>query len=317
MRYATFSRDRAPRLGAIVADDRIVDLATAAPEEPAFGSMLALIEAGMRGQAAAVDLVERLLTAPSRTGPTVIFDAAAVRLHAPIPRPIRNVFCVGLNYPSHVEQNARALGLRPEIANVPLFFTKPTTAVIGPGEGILLDSRLTTKLDYEVELGIVIGTGGTWISETEALDHVFGYTLVNDVSARDLQWRTSQMFIGKGLDSYCPLGPWIADRSAVNDAADLLLTCRVNGEERQRDSTANLIFAMPRIIAELSKGMTLKPGDVIATGTPGGCGYQMVPPRFLQIGDVVECSAPGLGTLVNPVVAWPGPGDAAPVEPVS
>jgi 2-keto-4-pentenoate hydratase/2-oxohepta-3-ene-1,7-dioic acid hydratase in catechol pathway len=182
---------------------------------------------------------------------------------------------------------------------------------VGPGEPILLDERLTAKLDYEVELAIDVGRGGSWIPESEALEHVFGYTLVNDVSARDLQWRTSQMFIGKGLDSYCPMGPWIAVADTASVAPAFELTCRVNGETRQRDSSANLIFSVARIVAELSKGIALEPGDVIATGTPGGCGYQLEPPRFLAVGDRVECAADGIGTLVNPVAAWAPKPDAA------
>jgi 2-keto-4-pentenoate hydratase/2-oxohepta-3-ene-1,7-dioic acid hydratase in catechol pathway len=212
-----------------------------------------------------------------------------------------------MNYRSHVDDNARALGLRPEIGSVPLFFTKPPTAVVGPGEPILFDGRLTAKLDYEVELAVVIGRGGTWIDEATALDHVFGYTVANDVSARDLQWRTSQMFIGKGLDSYCPLGPWIVeadDLSGGERGPATQIRCVVNGELRQRDSTAAMLFSVATIIAELSKGLTLEPGDLIITGTPGGCGYQRQPPEFLGPGDVVECAIDGIGALVNPVADW-------------
>jgi 2-keto-4-pentenoate hydratase/2-oxohepta-3-ene-1,7-dioic acid hydratase in catechol pathway len=302
MRFLSYARDDgAPRLGVAIGDERVVDLLAAAPDEPAFASMLALIEAGCDGLARARAIIER--TEATGASDAITFDLADVRLLAPIPHPRKNVFCVGLNYQSHVEANARALGLRPEVGEVPLFFTKTTTAVIGSGAAIHLDDRLTAKLDYEVELAIVIGTGGQWIDQADALDHVFGYTLVNDVSARDLQWRTTQMFIGKGLDTYCPVGPWIVDREAAGDWSRFELVCRVNGEERQRDSAGAMIFSVPWIIAELSKGLTLEPGDIIATGTPGGCGYQLVPTRFLAPGDVVECSADGLGSLVNPVEA--------------
>jgi 2-keto-4-pentenoate hydratase/2-oxohepta-3-ene-1,7-dioic acid hydratase in catechol pathway len=311
MHLATFSRDGgAAHVGVVLPAERILDLSAAAPAEPAFGSMLALIAAGDAGLeeahrlTARAEAAEAAATARDDVGRHVL-PLADIRLQAPIPRPRKNVFCVGLNYRSHVEDNARALGIRAEVGEVPLFFSKPTTAVIGPGAPIRLDERLTGKLDYEVELGVVIGKGGTWIGEAHALEHVFGFTLVNDVSARDLQWRTSQMFIGKGLDSYCPIGPWIVDRGEAGDGADIELVCRVNGEVRQRDSTANLIFPVARIIAELSKGLTLEPGDIISTGTPGGCGYQLVPPRFLAAGDVVECAAEAIGRLANPVVRWP------------
>ena len=179
--------------------------------------------------------------------------------------------------------------------------------MIGPDDAIRNDSRVTEKLDYEVELAIVIGEGGTWIDESDALDHVFGYTLINDVSARDVQWRSSQMFIGKGLDTYCPIGPWIVERSDLGDASGLDIGCRVNGEDRQRDSTSSLVFGVARIVAELSRGLTLEPGDIIATGTPGGCGYQLIPPQFLADGDTVECWADQIGTLRNPVQAWSNP----------
>jgi 2-keto-4-pentenoate hydratase/2-oxohepta-3-ene-1,7-dioic acid hydratase in catechol pathway len=306
MRFATFSTGGGPpHLGAVLGGDRVFDLTDALPDDPAMAWMLGLIRAGTEGleraRAAAGAASTRKGTDERNAR---VHPLADVRLLAPIPRPGKNVFCVGLNYRSHVEANARALGIRPEIGDVPLFFTKPTTAVIGPGDAIHVDRRLTQKLDYEVELAIVIGRGGTWIDEADALGHVFGFTLLNDVSARDLQWRTTQMFIGKGLDTYCPIGPWIVDREEAGDGSAVELICRVNGEERQRDSTSELIFGVPRIVAELSKGMTLEPGDIISTGTPGGCGYQLVPPRFLEAGDVVELEAPGFGRLVNPVAAW-------------
>ena len=304
MQFATISIDGlSVHLGLVLPEARILDLTAAVPDDEAFASMLDLIRAGDRGLERARRQLERIDADRAEASRQVI-GLDQVQLQAPIPRPQKNVFCVGMNYRSHVEQNARARGIRPEVGEVPLFFTKPTTAVIGPGEPILLDKRLTRKLDWEVELGVVIGRGGTWIAESEALDHVFGFTLINDVSARDLQWRTSQMFIGKGLDSYCPIGPWVVERSETVDGSGFELICRVNAEEHQRDSTANLIFPIPRIIAELSKGLTLEPGDIIATGTPGGCGYQLTPPQFLSVGDVVECEAEGIGRLANPVAPW-------------
>jgi 2-keto-4-pentenoate hydratase/2-oxohepta-3-ene-1,7-dioic acid hydratase in catechol pathway len=282
----------------------MLDLTASSPADTAFSSMLALVAAGEPALERARELAERAAD-PADEVQAHVTALRYVRLAAPVPRPPKNVFCVGLNYPSHVADNARALAIRPDVGEVPLFFTKPVSAVIGPDEAIRHDARLTAKLDYEVELGIVIGRGGDWIPEKEALDHVFGYTLLNDVSARDLQWRTSQMFIGKGLDSYCPMGPWIVDRASLDLAGGIELTCRVNGELRQRDSTANMIFSAPRIVAELSKGLTLEPGDIISTGTPGGCGYQLSPPRFLGAGDLVDCFAAEIGHLSNPVVRWP------------
>ena len=211
------------------------------------------------------------------------------------------MFCVGLNFRSHVEQNAMALGQPIEIPDVPLFFTKPPTAVVGPGAQIRLDGRLTNKLDWEVELAVVIGRGGTWMPRGGCRDHVFGYTLLNDVSARDLQWRTSQFFYGKGQDTYCPLGPAIVTADEIR-LAEVELELYVNGVVKQREY-GNMLFPPAAAISELSKGITLEPGDVISLGTPGGCGYQMVPAEFLVPGDVVECRATGIGSLANAVVA--------------
>jgi 2-keto-4-pentenoate hydratase/2-oxohepta-3-ene-1,7-dioic acid hydratase in catechol pathway len=309
MKLATFARgDGSQALGAVVGDT-LLDLAGAAPGNPAFSSMLALIAAGPVALAAARELADRAeraeRAAKQEADPEIarhLIPSARARLLAPIPRPAKNVFCVGLNFRSHVEQNAIALGQPIEIPDIPLFFSKPATAVTGPDTPIRLDERLTSKLDWEVELTMVIAAGGTWIAEDEAKRHIFGYTIANDVSARDLQWRTSQFLYGKGQDTYCPLGPVIVTADEVPDLDDIELELLVNGEVMQRESAGHMLFRPERVIAELSKGITLEPGDVITLGTPGGCGYQMVPPRFLKPGDVVECRATGIGSLVNTVV---------------
>lgn len=302
MKFVTFTSGGGPRLGAIIAEGQILDVTGIAQGNPAFASLLDLIDSGetglkqariwadqaVTGEASATKYVERLDT---------------VRLLSPIPRPRKNVYCVGLNYLSHVEQNAQALGQKFEIPEVPLFFDKPVTAVVGPGDPILLDPRLTSKLDYEVELTLVIGRGGTWIDKAEALEHVFGYTIANDVSARDLQFRTSQFLYGKGLDSYCPVGPLVATRDELEDLSEVTIELLVNGEVRQSESAGNMLFSPAEVISWLSQGITLEPGDLITLGTPGGCGYQLTPTGFLQDGDIVECRATGIGSLVNPVTA--------------
>jgi 2-keto-4-pentenoate hydratase/2-oxohepta-3-ene-1,7-dioic acid hydratase in catechol pathway len=301
MRLATFSDGGPDRVGVFINDSELLD-ATRATGDPRLASMLDLIEAG----SPALQLVARTLENAQRGDvETIRFRLRLDQLHlqAPIPRPRKNVICVGLNYRSHVEQNAVALGQPSVIPQVPLFFSKPVTAVVGSGAAIVCDRRLTSQLDYEVELAIVIGRRGTWIPPEEALDHVFGFTLVNDVSARDLQWRTSQFFIGKGLDSYCPVGPVIVNRDAMPSLDQVVLELRVNGQVRQRESAGNMIFSVQQIITELSKGITLEPGDIVSLGTPGGCGYQMQPPVFLQPGDVVECAVQPIGVLANPVAA--------------
>lgn len=301
MKLVTFSDGGPDRIGAFVSDSEVVDL-TRAVDDSCTASMLDLIAAGDRGR----DLAERTVKQIRAREPKLDrfrVRLEDVRLRAPIPRPRKNVICVGLNYRSHVEQNAAALGQPFAIPDIPLFFSKPVTAVVGPEDPIVCDRRLTSKLDYEIELALVIGKGGTWISADDAMDHVFGFTLANDVSARDLQWRTSQFFIGKGLDSYCPIGPAIVTRDEMPDLSRVSLELRVNGQVRQHEPAGNMIFGVAQVIAELSKGMTLEAGDIVSLGTPGGCGYQMQPPVFLEPGDLVECAAGPIGVLANPVAA--------------
>ena len=188
------------------------------------------------------------------------------------------------------------------MTEVPVFFTKPPTAVIGPGAAVPIFPHLSTQIDYEVELAVVIGTAGRDIPPERALAHVFGYTIVNDITARDVQRRHGgQYFKGKGLDGSCPMGPWIVTADEIPDPAGLAIRSRVNGELRQDSTTAAMIFDIPTLIASLSAGLTLEPGDVLATGTPSGVGYAMDPPRFLADGDVVACEIEGIGVLENPV----------------
>ena len=222
-------------------------------------------------------------------------------LLAPIPLPRRNVFCVGRNYLDHVKEGDAKRGLQTPIPLHPQFFTKPPTSVIGTGAFIEVEPQVSEQIDYEIELAVVIGRAARNISPDQAHEAIFGYTILNDVTARDLQRRHDQWFKGKGLDSFCPIGPWVVTRDAVPDPYDLSLELRVNGELRQSDNTHNMHFKLDRIISELSQGMTLLPGDIIATGTPAGVGYAMTPPQFLKPGDTVECSIGQIGTLRNPV----------------
>ncbi|QHE88911.1 fumarylacetoacetate hydrolase family protein [Hydrogenophaga sp. BPS33] len=225
----------------------------------------------------------------------------ALQLLAPIPRTPKNVFCLGRNYVDHIQEDNASRDKATPLPEAPQFFTKPATAITGPHADIELDSAVTRRLDYEVELAFVIGRGGRDIPAKDAWRHVFGYTIVNDVTARDLQRRHDQWFKGKGLDTFCPMGPWIVHASRVPDPHALRIELDVNGERRQDASTADMIFKIPAIIESLSAGMTLEPGDVVATGTPSGVGYAMNPRRFLAEGDVVTCRIEGLGELTNRV----------------
>ena len=226
-------------------------------------------------------------------------------LLAPIPSPPHNVMCVGKNYHAHAHEFARSgfdAGARPDdaIPEFPIIFTKPSGALAGPYDDIPLWPGLDQAVDYEAELAVVIGRAGRFIARDDAMSHVFGYTILNDVTARDLQRRHKQWFLGKGIDGFGPMGPWITTADEV-DGANLRVTCQVNGELRQDCSTADLIFDIPALIETISCSVTLSPGDVIATGTPVGVGIGFDPPRFLRDGDVVEVAIEGLGHIRNTV----------------
>jgi 2,4-diketo-3-deoxy-L-fuconate hydrolase len=225
---------------------------------------------------------------------------ANVTLAAPIV-PARNVFCVGRNYLEHAKEGARAAGRELKLPDVPTFFTKAPTAIAGPGATLRLSTRVSHEYDYEAELAVVIGARCKDVSEEEALAVVFGYTALNDVTARDRQRAHVQWFKGKSLDDACPLGPWIVSPEEIGDPQSLDISFRLNGVQKQHSNTAQMIFRIGRLIAELSAGMTLLPGDVIATGTPEGVGFARTPPEFLADGDVMEVEIEKIGVLRNEV----------------
>lgn len=226
-----------------------------------------------------------------------------VKLLAPIPAPRRNIFCVGKNYRDHAREFSNS-GYEAgavkgaEIDSYPAVFTKPENTVVGPNDVVQLHAHITSSVDYEAELALVIGKEGRDIRPEHAYDHIFGYTIVNDVTARDRQRNHKQWFLGKALDTFCPMGPWIATGDEL-DPENLDVKCWVNGELRQNANTRDLIFDIPTLVATISAGLTLKPGDVIATGTPAGVGLGFSPPKFLRAGDRVSISISHLGTLTN------------------
>ncbi len=288
MKFATVMRDGKPIGGA-------VDLARGL----FFALDTLLPGAGDDLVAALGALAEALPSLPASGGVPLRQETLA----APILQPPHNIMCIGKNYRAHAEEFAKSgfdagSSAKDVIPEAPIVFSKPSSSISGPWSDIPLVPGLDAAVDYEAELGVVIGKAGRAISRDAAMAHVFGYTVINDVTARDLQQRHKQWFLGKGIDGFCPMGPWIVTADEM-DYRDMRVMCRVNGEARQDASTRDLIFDIPVLIETISKSMTLQPGDVIATGTPEGVGIGFNPPRFLQDGDVVECEITGIGTIRN------------------
>lgn len=289
------------RLGVELGSDRVFDVTAYraalknSAEIPA--SMEALVAAGD----VAASAVHAAATDPANSQHVI---AVAKIEHLPPLVPTKNIFNVGRNYREHIIEgniaNGRPADSFPEAIE---FFTKPPTSVVGHDAPVLRHAALTNSLDFEVELAIVIGKRGRDISEQAAMDYVFGYTVVNDITARDLQKRHGQWFKGKGLDTTCPIGPVIVHKSAIANPNALHLGLEVNGEERQSANTDEMIFNVQAIISQLSAGLTLEPGDIISTGTPKGVGFAAKPPRCLNVGDVVTAHVEGIGTLRNTIVA--------------
>lgn len=303
MRYVTFSteEDRAPRLG-VAHGDRVVDLqavATGSTKLPA--TLLDFIRGGPAVWRRVAELLNDAWSQLEGTG----VPMKDIRWHAPIPRPPKNVFCVGRNYLAHAEEGARVRGTAVKIPEVPMFFTKAPTSVVGPYDDVPWHRSATQQVDWEAELGLIIGVAGRDIPRDKALEHVFGYTIVNDVTARDLQNRHGQFFKGKSLDGSCPMGPLVVTPDEFGDPHAKEITLRVNGVVKQRGNTRDMIFRLNALIESLSHALTVEPGDILATGTPEGCGFARTPPEFLQPGDIMETEVQGIGTMRNRIVAQP------------
>lgn len=312
LRFATVSWDQQATLVGVL-DEAVIHLAAAARElrrgrkgitaaETVPADMLGLIGGGPSSLKAA-QVVLQAAGRHIRDGSwkvkaqdPVLRPLGRARLLSPIPRPAKNVFCVGRNYVEHAKEQGG------EVPALPVFFTKPPTAIVGHEAGVIA-WPVTQNLDYEVELAVVIGKRGRDIPQAKAYDHVFGYTILNDITARDLQRKHAQWFKGKSLDTFAPLGPWIVHKSALADPHALRITLRVNGEIRQEATTADMVFRIEELIQVLSAGMTLEPGDILATGTPSGVGAGFVPPQWLKAGDVLEAEVEGIGILRNQIVA--------------
>ncbi|MFF1809631.1 fumarylacetoacetate hydrolase family protein [Streptomyces sp. NPDC058251] len=298
MRLITYSLDDGPaRLGAQI-DESVINLSALAAfhDEELPQDLLSLVRAGD----SANETARRLLaTDPVAWPADVRHRLDEVALCAPL-RPGK-IIGVGLNYVEHVEESSRSLDTDTELPTRPVLFSKPSTAVTGPGRPILHNADLTDQLDWECELAVVIGRTAFRVSEDDAFSYVFGYSIVNDISARD-QRRSGQWFFSKGQDSYAPFGPAVVTADDIADPMSLDLELRVNGVTKQKSNTRHMLFPIARLIADITSGVTLEPGDVIATGSPSGVGAGMVPPQFLVPGDTVEATVEGIGTLSNPVV---------------
>jgi 2-keto-4-pentenoate hydratase/2-oxohepta-3-ene-1,7-dioic acid hydratase in catechol pathway len=289
MKIAAYTHQGAYHVGLVSADGTSVQPYAFTPEQAVRG-LLAVIDAQHSGALPAL-------------GEAV--SMSAVTLRAPVPQPRRNVFCVGKNYAEHAKEFAGSgfdSGAKPgdDIPTDPIIFSKVPETVIATGEAIQMPVGISEAIDYEAELGVIIGVGGKGITETDAMNHVWGYTVINDVTARDWQNRHKQWHMGKSFDTFCPMGPVAVSADELN-GQDTRVQLWVNGELRQNARTTDLIFSIPKIIATLSAGITLLPGDVIATGTPVGVGIGFKPPKYLKSGDVVRVEIDGVGVLENPV----------------
>ncbi|WP_048441714.1 fumarylacetoacetate hydrolase family protein [Caenimonas sp. SL110] len=291
MRIAAFTHQGQPGAGIVSADGLSIQPVELAAHEKPLGAQ---------------SLIERLSRGDALPPLSAAIAIDQVTLTAPLPRPRRNIFCVGKNYYAHAREfagsgfdsSAKSGG---DVPAHPIIFTKVPECVVGPTDDIVIPKGVSEAIDYEVELAVVIGKGGKGITAARAMDHVWGYTIVNDVTARDWQARHQQWDMGKSFDTFCPMGPWLVSKDEC-DGNKVQVRCWVNGEIRQDANTADLIFNIPFLIETLSAGITLYPGDVIATGTPVGVGIGFKPPKYLVAGDVVKMEIEGIGVIENRLV---------------
>ena len=287
MRFATFIHQGLRQVGQVAPDGRTVTAFDLAPQDAGRG-MLSVIEQLAKGR-----------KLPALTGAALPLES--VKLEAPIPLPRRNIWCVGRNYHAHAKELSASVfkNNSADPAAWPIVFTKVPECVVGPTDAVAMPGpAASSQIDYEAELTIVIGKGGRNIPREKAMEHVFGYTIVNDVTARDVQMRHQQWDLGKSFDTFCPMGPWIVTADEL-DGSNTRVRCWVNGDLRQDALTTDLIFDLPSLIETCSRGITLYPGDLIATGTPSGVGMGMTPPTWLKSGDSVRIAIDGLGEIEN------------------
>ena len=309
MRIVTYRTGDDLRAGILVDSERILDASQAIKEGQASGRVSegitppsSVLDIIMGGEPMSLACKDVLSAVRSGEMPFKGVQRASAEIAAPIPKPLKNVFCVGSNYRAHVTEASRAQKKEDKTPKLPVFFTKPPTSVVGPDEDVRLDPTVSEKMDYEVELAVIFGKAGRNIPANKAIDHIFGFSIGNDVTARDLQRAHGGQFLkGKGLDTTCPLGPEIVTIDELPNFENLRISLKVNGEVRQDGNTRDMIFSVSRLIESLSEGLTLEPGDILLSGTPSGVGYAMEPPHWLSDGDVVTCEIEGIGSLSNTI----------------
>jgi len=295
MKFISFKMNDEERFGVVdIETSSVWDLISISQDSglPCSSTLIKGIEKGEHF----IKNIEKLLKwGNNNENKSYLIPLSEIKWLAPIPRVAKNIMCIGKNYREH----AIEMGSEADIPEHVMVFTKAPTTVIGHNDPIDAHIDITDQLDYEGELAVIIGKKGKKITQQDALEYVFGYTILNDITARDIQQRHKQFFIGKSLDSSCPMGPWIVHKDDINNPNHLNITTKVNGEIRQNSNTEHFIFPVEEVISVLSQGMTLEPGDIIATGTPAGVGKGFKPPRFLKQGDVIEIEVEGIGKLNN------------------
>lgn len=300
MKLVTYRINHAPSSLGFIEENMIVDAEKLGhiKNSPLPNNMLEFIDLGIDGINQAVHLLN---TATKEELLDCSIPMANATLLAPIPKPRKNIFGIGLNYTEHVAESARSLDTSKDLPQEPVIFSKPTSAVTGPDTNIIHNQKITKQLDYEVELAVVIGKGGKNIAKENALDHVYGYTIINDISARDCR-RAGQWIVSKGQDTFAPMGPVLVTRDEIEDPHNLNLSLKLNGIEKQNSNTKFMLFNINDLIHDLSTVFTLETGDIIATGTPAGVGAGRTPQEFMWPGDVVEATVEGIGTLKNTII---------------
>jgi len=299
MKLLTYkTQESEPRLG-FLHNNQIVDMEDfgEAVNFPLPSTMLELIDMGIEVIPEINDLLADL---DQESLDEISYSLDEAVILAPIPKPRKNIIGIGLNYTEHVAESARNLDTTGKLPQKPIIFSKPPTAVIGTNENILLNKKLTQQLDWEVELAVVIGKKGKYVAKENALDYVFGYTVINDISARDCR-REGQWIVSKGQDTFAPMGPYIVTKDEIENPHNLNLSLKLNGVEKQNSNTKFLLFNINDLVEDLSTVFTLEPGDIIATGTPAGVGAGRTPQEWMWDGDVVEATVEGIGTIVNTV----------------